>query len=57
MGVPVVTVQSQGGQNHNPEGYTATEHRFAHFGHYFVSVSRTNRFGDMASARLHVVVE
>ncbi|MBN1395495.1 MAG: peptidoglycan DD-metalloendopeptidase family protein [Pirellulales bacterium] len=42
---------------HDENGYAAVKHRFAKPGAYIVSVSRTNRRGETATARLHVRVE
>ncbi len=57
-GTPAVDVQSDGNVDQRAKvGYAVTTHRFARPGHYLVGVSRTDRRGTSATARLHVVVE
>jgi murein DD-endopeptidase MepM/ murein hydrolase activator NlpD len=57
-GTPTVTVHSDGNvEEHAPNGYAETIHRFKLPGHYLVRVERTNGRGYKATARLHVVVE
>ena len=36
------------------DGYAVTKHRYAKPGHYLVSVSRVNKRGETATARLHI---
>ena len=57
-GSPAVTVHSDGNVNqHAPDGYAVTVHRFAKPGDYLVRVERANRRGWKATARLHVRVD
>ena len=57
-GTPKVKVQSDGNREvHAKDGYAITTHRYAKPGSYLVSVRRTNRYGQTAIARLHIVVE
>ena len=54
---PKVRVRSDGNaQQHAPDGYAVTTHRFAAAGHHLVRVSRTNHRGESATARLQVRV-
>ncbi|MCX7670870.1 MAG: PKD domain-containing protein, partial [Anaerolineae bacterium] len=56
-GTPPVRVRSDGNaQTHAPDGYAVTTHRYRDAGHYLVKVSRANRRGETATARLSVVV-
>ncbi len=56
-GSPPQTVQSDGNaQQHDPNGYAVTTHRYKNPGHYLVSVQRTNDHGQSATAHLHVRV-
>lgn len=53
-----VTVQSDGNKvQHAPNGYAVTTHKYAQAGDYLVSVSRADRNGLRATARLHIHVE
>jgi murein DD-endopeptidase MepM/ murein hydrolase activator NlpD len=57
-GSPTVNVQSDGNiDQHAPDGYAVTVHRYAKPGRYLVCVARTDRRGATASARLAVNVE
>ncbi len=57
-GSPAVTVHSDGNvDQHAPDGYAVTIHRFARPGDYLVRVERANRRGWKATARLHVRVD
>jgi murein DD-endopeptidase MepM/ murein hydrolase activator NlpD len=57
-GSPTVTVHSDGNVNqHAPDGYAVTVHRFSRPGDYLVRVARANRRGWTATARLHVRVD
>jgi murein DD-endopeptidase MepM/ murein hydrolase activator NlpD len=57
-GTPAVTVHSDGNVNqHAPDGYAVTVHRFSRPGDYLVRVERANRRGWTATARLHVRVD
>jgi hypothetical protein len=50
-------VQSDGNaQTLAPDGYAVTQHTYQTSGHFLVRVSRTNRRGETATARLDVVV-
>ncbi|MBM3888290.1 MAG: PKD domain-containing protein [Verrucomicrobia bacterium] len=56
-GTPAVRVRSDGNaQALAPDGYAITTHRYRDAGHYLVKVSRANRRGETATARLHVLV-
>ena len=55
-GSPAVTVQSLWGDNHNPDGYASTKHHYSRPGDYIVTVSRSNKYGDTATAHLHIEV-
>jgi len=56
-GTPAVRVHSDGNaQALAPDGYAITMHRYCDAGHYLVKVSRANRRGETATARLSVVV-
>ena len=56
-GTPAVRVQSDGNANvHAVNGYAVTTHRYKTGGRYLVKVSRTNRRGETATARLDVTV-
>ena len=56
-GSPSVRTQSDGNaQQHAPDGYAVTTHRYAEPGDYLVRVERVNRDGLKATARLHVRV-
>ena len=56
-GTPPVTVTSDGCADPQGEhGYARTEHIYAKPGDYLVSVARSNRRGEKATARLHVSV-
>jgi murein DD-endopeptidase MepM/ murein hydrolase activator NlpD len=53
-----VAVKSDGNvEQHAPDGYAVTQHRFAKPGHYLVRVERTNENGQRAIGHLHVPVE
>ncbi len=57
-GTAPVSVHSDGNvRQHDPDGYAITTHAFAKSGDYLVSVSRTDRAGYVATARLWVRVE
>jgi murein DD-endopeptidase MepM/ murein hydrolase activator NlpD len=57
-GTPSVTVHSDGNvDQHAPDGYAVTVHRYARPGDYLVRVERTDRRGWTATARLHVRVD
>lgn len=57
-GAAPVSVRSDGNaQQHAPDGYAVTTHRFAKAGDYLVKVERANTQGLKATARLHVRVE
>lgn len=57
-GSPPVTVKSDGNvRSHNPLGYAETDHRYRKPGTYLVKVSRTDQYGQTATARLVVRVE
>jgi hypothetical protein len=57
-GTPLVNVHSDGNvQQLAKDGYAVTEHRFARAGHYLVRVSRTDRRGASATARLYLIVK
>jgi murein DD-endopeptidase MepM/ murein hydrolase activator NlpD len=57
-GSPRVEVTSDGNvDEHAPNGYAVTEHRFTKSGHYLVRVERSNEHGQTAVAHLHVPVE
>lgn len=56
-GTPPVHVRSDGNADKlAPDGYAITTHRYQNGGRYLVKVSRTNRRGETATARLDVVV-
>lgn len=56
-GSPPVCVQSDGNaQALAPDGYAVTQHTYLNAGHYLAQVSRTNRRGETATARLEIVV-
>jgi hypothetical protein len=56
-GSPAVRVRSDGNaQALAPDGYAITTHRYRDAGHYLVKVSRANRRGETATARLSVMV-
>jgi hypothetical protein len=51
------TVKSDGNvEQHAPDGYAVTQHRFDKPGHFLVRVERANERGQKATAHLHVVV-
>lgn len=53
-----VTVKSDGNvDQHNPQGYAVTSHRYKESGDYIVTVSRTDRYGYEAIGHLHVQVD
>ena len=53
-----VTVRSDGNANqHNPEGYAVTYHRYQKPGDYIVTVRRTDQYGYEAIGHLHVHVD
>jgi len=57
-GSPGVETRSDGdAQQHAPDGYAVTTHRYDRPGHYLVSVSRADDRGFAATARLHVEVD
>jgi hypothetical protein len=57
-GSPRVRVRSDANVDpHAKHGYAVTTHRFHKPGRYFVSVERTDRFGQTAVDRLQVMVE
>lgn len=57
-GTPPVSVRSDGNaRQHAPDGYALTTHRFDRPGDHLVSVSRSDRRGLKATARLFVRVE
>ena len=57
-GTPPVPVKSDGNvEQHAPDGYAVTQHRFARAGDYLVRVERANERGQKATGHLHVVVE
>jgi hypothetical protein len=57
-GTAPVTAKSDGNVNqHAPDGYAVTQHRFDKPGHYLVRVERANERGQKATAHLHVLVE
>jgi murein DD-endopeptidase MepM/ murein hydrolase activator NlpD len=57
-GTPPVNVKSDGNvEQHAPDGYAVTQHRFAKSGHYLVRVERANERGQRAIGHLHVRVE
>lgn len=57
-GSSAVETRSDGNaQQHAPEGYAVTTHRYDRPGHYLVSVSRADDRGFVAAARLHVEVD
>jgi murein DD-endopeptidase MepM/ murein hydrolase activator NlpD len=54
---PKVTVQSDGNvEEHNPQGYAITKHRYEKSGHYIATVKRRNEYGHEAVTHLHVRV-
>jgi hypothetical protein len=54
---PTIKVKSDGNVNeHDPNGFAVTEHRFRRPGDYIATVSRTNRRGFTATARVWVHV-
>ncbi len=56
-GSPAVTTRSDGNaQQHNPDGYAVTTHRYAKAGDYIVTVRRTNDRGETAAGKLWVRV-
>jgi hypothetical protein len=56
-GTPKVSVRSDGNaQALAPDGYAITEHTYHAAGHYLAQVSRTNRRGETATARLEIIV-
>jgi len=53
-----VTVQSDGNADqHNPEGYAITRHRYSKAGDYIVTVRRSNEYGYEAVGHLHVHID
>ena len=57
-GTPAVIAHSDGNvDQHAPNGYAVTTHRFEKPGHYLIRVERTDRRNFTATARLHVIVE
>ncbi len=53
-----VTVRSDGNVNqHNPEGYAVTYHRYKKAGDYIVTVRRSDQYGYEAIGHLHVHVD
>lgn len=57
-GTPPVRVQSDGNAEvHAEHGYAVTTHRYRKPGRYLVTVKRTNRRGESATAHLQVFVE
>jgi len=57
-GTAPVTVKSDGNvEQHAPDGYAVTQHRFDKPGHFLVRVERANERGQKATAHLHVVVK
>jgi cephalosporin-C deacetylase-like acetyl esterase len=57
-GSPPVQVRSDGNVNqHAPDGYAVTVHRYAKPGQYLVRVERSDRSGATATSRLVVIVE
>jgi len=57
-GSPKMKTQSDGNVDpHNPKGYATIKHRYKAPGNYIVSVTRRNRLGQTATARLWVRVE
>ncbi len=56
-GTPSTNTQSDGNQHpHNKKGYAKTSHAYEKPGHYLVKVTRTNKRGETAVARLQVRV-
>ena len=56
-GSPTAAVQSDGNvEEHNPQGYAVTKHRYREPGHYIATVKRSNERGHEAVAHLHVIV-
>ncbi len=53
---PVRTRSDGNANQHAPDGYAVTTHRYARPGHYIVSVSRAEDRGRAATGRLHVEV-
>ncbi len=55
---PSVTVQSDGNrQQHNPEGYAITRHRYKQPGDYIVTVRRSDENGYEAIGHLHLHID
>ncbi len=54
---PVAVTSDGNAQQHNPEGYAVTTHRYARSGDYIVTVRRSNAHGHEAIGHVHVRVE
>jgi len=54
---PIETQSDGNADVHAPDGYAFTEHTYDRPGEYLVTVQRTNRRGETATARLHLHVE
>ncbi len=57
-GTPPAETQSDGNADpHAKDGYAVTKHRYERPGVYMVTVSRTNKRGETAIARLHIQIQ
>jgi len=54
---PVETQSDGNAQQHNPEGYASTRHRYKQAGDYIVMVKRSNKHGYEAVGHLHVHID